>query len=64
MQDEEFSTRVFLNITEKFPELKETRFEETVFEAIERVRGIERDEYARRMMLLESRQDIHPVCKA
>lgn len=63
MCNNEFAARVFLEISEKFPELKQQRFEETVFETIENVRGIERDEYSRRMMMIESRQDIHPVCK-
>lgn len=63
MCDNEFATRVFLRITEKFPELKQESFEEIVFETIGNVRGIERDEYSRRTLMLESRQDIHPVCK-
>jgi hypothetical protein len=63
MCNNEFAARVFLEISEKFPELKQERFEETVFSAVERVRGIEREEYSRRMIFLENRHDIHPVCK-
>lgn len=64
MTDQEFAARVYVKLAMYAPQaLQDERVAEKLFEIIESVRGIEREEESRRMMFLESRQDIHPVCK-
>lgn len=64
MTDQEFAARVYVKLALHAPQiLQDERVAEKLFEIIENVRGIEREEESRKMMFLESRQDIHPACK-
>lgn len=63
MTDDEFAARVYLRLADAVPQIKDLDIEERLYEVLEGVRGIEREETSRQLLFLERRQDIHPVCK-